>query len=160
MHRSWTKDRRGVEGFFEEILAFIVVVIAVGAFITSAYSSFLAHERQNALSSLSDDCYTFSRALRSFDPIVERGVVFQEPLPGRLDSQKLDGLNMSVLRNGLGTPHHLNLSFTDRVLGTVWVLGDKPPAGPVQRAVVTAPVLISWPDGRRDPGSIEVVMWD
>jgi hypothetical protein len=160
MHRSLRDDRRGIEGFFEEILAFVVVVIAVGAFITSAYSSYLAYERQNALGNLDDDCHRFCRAFRSFDPVVEKGVIFQEPLAGRLDSQKLDGLNLSVLRAGLNTPHHLNLTVTDRVTMAEWMLGERPPAEAVSRADVTSPVLITGPDGRHDPGSIEVVMWE
>jgi hypothetical protein len=160
MHRSLSGDQRGVEGFFEEILAFVVVVIAVGAFITSAYSSYLAYERQNALGTLNDDCYRFCRAFRGFDPVVEKGVVFQEPHSGRLDGQKLDALNLSVLRAGLNTPHHLNLTVTDRVTGTRWTLGERPPAAPVARAAVSSPVLITGPDGRRDPGSVEVVMWE
>jgi hypothetical protein len=157
--RPLRNDRRGIEGFFEEILALIVVVIAVGAFITSAYSSYLAYERQNALGTLHDDCFRFCRALRSFDPIVEKGVIFQESCAGWLDREKLDALNISVLRAGLSTPHHFNVSVTDRVTGEEWTLGERPPAGSVQKAIVTSAILISGPDGRRHPGSLEVMMW-
>ena len=153
-------DRRGVEGFSEEIVAFVVVVIAVGAFITSAYTSYLSFERQQAASALGDDCYGFCRALRGHDAVMERGVIFQEPLPGRLDSRKLDALNMSVLQDGLNIRHHLNLTITDRASQMQWRLGEKPPAGNVGKSVVRMPVLIGWPDGSRNPGSIEAVMWD
>jgi len=158
--RSLACDRRGVEGFFEEMAAFVVVVIAVGAFMTTAYTSYLSFERQEALASLGEDCASFCRAFRSFDAVVERGVIFQEPLPGRLDSQKLDRLDMSVLEGGLNIPHHLNLTIEDIANGTQWRLGERTPAGQVVKSAVSSPVLIGWPGGRQDPGRIRVVMWE
>jgi len=149
-----------VGGFFEEILAFIVVVISVAMFMTAAYSSYITYSQQNALDGLHEDCYRFSRAFRTYDAIVEKGVIFQEPHAGHLDAEKLDGLNMTVLKAGINCPHHFNITVKDRVIGRVWTLGDKPPSGGVSKAGISSVVLISGPGGRLNPGSLSVVMWE
>ena len=154
------RNRRGVGGFFEEIPAFIVVVIAVALFMTAAYSSYITYSQQSASDELFEDCYRFSRAFRSYDAIVEKGVIFQEPHAGHLDADKLDVLNTTDLSAGLNCPHHFNITVKDRIAGRAWTLGDRPPSGGVSKAGVSSAVLISEPDGRLNPGSVSVVMWE
>lgn len=146
-------------GFFEEIPAFLVIVMAVGMFITTAYSGYLNYSRGSEMDSLQEECYRFSRAIRTYDGIVEKGPIDQEPRAGHLDALKLDRLNQSLLKGDLNAPHHFNITVKDRVTGRSWAVGEIPPTG-TSRVVVSSAVLVVEPDGRKDPGGLAVVMWE
>lgn len=135
-----------------------MVVIAVAAFITTAYSSYLAYSRQSELGALQEDCYRFSRSVRGYEAILERPLLTQQPLSGHLDSSRLDRLNLSLLGGDLNSPHPYNLTVADRVTGQNWTFGPPVPAG-VTSAVVNSPVLVVREDGLRHPGNLKVVMW-
>lgn len=153
-------DRSGVGGFFEEIPAFLVIVIAVGMFITTTYSGYLTYARGSELDSLHEDCYRLSRAIRTYDGIVEKGRIDQEPHAGHLDALKLDRLDLSLLKQDLNAPHPFNITIKDRVTGRSWAAGESPPPATTTRAVISSAVLVVGPDGRKDPGSLTVVMWE
>jgi len=136
----------------------VVVVIAVAAFITTAYSSYLAYSRQSELGTLQEDCYRFSRSVRGYEAILERPLLTQQPLSGHLDQSRLDRLNRSLLERNLNSPHPYNLTIVDRVTGRNWSYGPAVPAG-VTSAAVNSPVLVVREDGLRDPGNLKVVMW-
>jgi hypothetical protein len=154
------RDRRGVGGFFEEIPAFIVVVISLAVFITTAYTSYNSYMRNQELGSLQDDCYRLCRAFRSYEPILERGLISQEPQTGHFYSDGLDRLTLEALKMNLSSPHPFSINITDRATGKSWVLGEKAPPGAPFKAGITSAVLIVGPDRGRNPGTLEVMMWE
>ena len=153
------RDRRAIGGFLEEICAFTVVVLAVALFLVTAYNTFCGVARDRELGALQDDCQRFARAFRSYDRVLETGAVSGEPQIGVLDGSKLDDLNLSVLERDLNSPHSFNVTIRDLATNQSWSFSRTPVSqGPVRACYVCA-VVTTTDEGRRDPGRLEVVVW-
>ncbi len=86
-----SKDNRGIAGFFEDIPALIVVVIAIGMFtviMVHAYAGYVA--QQNALR-MYEDCREFTQSIRTYDSLIYQS---QE---GMFDVQKMETLTNETL---------------------------------------------------------------
>lgn len=85
------KDNRGVAGFFEDIPALIIVVIAIGMFTVSAAHVYAGYVAQQNTLRMYDDCREFTQSIRTYDGLTYRS---QE---GMFDIQKIESLANETL---------------------------------------------------------------
>jgi len=153
-------NRRGVGGFFEEIPAFVVVVLSVSLFLVAAYTTYGRMGHDTELSSLQDDCQRLCRAFRGYEGVLEKGAISQEPMNGVFEAGKLDGLDYSTLQGALNVPHLYNLTVFDLLTGRNWSFGCALPAGAAMKVKVASAAVVADEKGSHDPARIEVVMWE
>ncbi|MBM4248061.1 MAG: hypothetical protein FJ149_01220 [Euryarchaeota archaeon] len=153
------RDNRAVGGFFEEIPAFVVVVLSVSLFMVAAGTTIGIMGDDGELSGLQDRSARLCRAFLSCEAVLERGALSQEPLAGRLDAGKLDRLNDTALRGELNSPHPYNLTVRDLSSGREWTFGRPVPDGAPLKASAASAAVVELDDGRRDPARVEVVVW-
>jgi hypothetical protein len=158
-HGILRRDRRGLGGFFEEIPAFVVVVISVSMFLATAYTTYGRMNDDRELSGLQDDSRSLCLSFRGLEAVLERGPVSHEPRSGVFEAGKLDALNSSGLHSALNAPHPYNLTLRDLVSGQNWSFGGPVPAGAPMKASAASAVVVADGNGRHDPARLEVVMW-
>jgi len=148
-----------VGGFFEEIPAFVVVVVAVSMFLVAAYTTYGRMGGDGELSALQDDCQRLCRAFRGLPAALDDGPGHEGAQNGVFSAGKLDGLNDSLLGSELNSPHHYNLTVRDLSSGRNWTFGSAIPAGAAMKAGVSSAAVVAAGNGRHDPARLEVVMW-
>jgi len=154
------RDHRAVGGFFEEIPAFVVVVLSVSMFLVAAYSTYGRMGDDGRLSSLQDDCQRLCRAFRGLPAALDDGQGLRGPANGIFSADKLDALNSSALRGELRSPNQYNLTVFDLSSGRNWSFGEAPPASASMRVKVSSAAVVAVEGGHRDPARLEVVMWE
>ncbi|MEM4728487.1 MAG: hypothetical protein QXH42_01825 [Thermoplasmata archaeon] len=155
--RRIARDRRGSEGFFEELPAFLVVVVGLAIFFVSIYRIGSSLGEEGELKRLEGDCERLYKAFRSWTPVLERGPISREPLTAHIDTVRLGALNDTSLRSGLHPAHNFNITVTDLRTGQVWGFGKPVPANTGVR--VSGPVVVVESSGEHNPGELTVVMW-
>jgi len=159
-HRgNLSHDRRGIGGFFEEIPAFVVIVISVSIFLVAAYDTYGRLGQDRELSSLQDDCQRLCRAFRCLGAVLEKAPGSMEPKSGVFEAGKLDALDYSTLQGALNSPHLYNLTVRDLSTGQNWSFGRALPMGASAKVKVSSAAVVAGESGRHDPARLEVVMW-
>ena len=158
--RTLKSDHRAVGGFFEEIPAFVVVVLAVSMFLVAAYNVYGRMGSDGCLSSMQDDCRRLGRAFRGLPEALEDGGGSRETVNGLFSAGKLDALNGTSLKGALNSPHPYNLTVRDLSSGQSWSFGEPLPAGAAMKVKVSSAAVVDDGAGHRDPARLEVVMWE
>jgi hypothetical protein len=154
------RDRRAIGGFFEEIPAFVVVVLSVSLFLVAAYTTLGRLGQDRELSSLQDECQRLCRAFRGYEAVLEKGQISMEPESGVFEAGKLDALDYSTLQGALNSPHLYNLTVRDLLTGQNWSFGCGLPAGAAMKVEVSSAAVVANGNGGHDPARIGVVMWE
>ena len=157
---EWHRDRRAVGGFFEEIPAFVVIVLSVSLFLVAAYTTYGRLGQDRELSSLQDECRRLCRAFRGYDAVLEKGQSSLEPNSGVFEAGKLDALDYSTLQGALNSPHLYNLTVRDLLTGQNWSFGCALASGAAMKVTVSSAAVVANGNGGHDPARIEVVMWE
>ncbi len=152
-------DRRATGGFFEEIPAFVVIVLSVSLFLVAACSTYGRMGQDRELSDLQDDCQRLCRAFRGYGAVLEKGQCSLEPRNGVFEAGKLDALDYSTLQGALNSPHLYNLTVRDLSTGQNWSFGRALPVGASAKVKVSSAAVVAGESGRHDPARLEVVMW-
>ncbi|MGQ9582447.1 MAG: hypothetical protein ACUVV6_02915 [Thermoplasmatota archaeon] len=156
--RALSGDMRALEGIFDELPAFLAVVLGLAVFFVSLYSVAAVFSEWRASAELGDECERLYIALRNWEPMLKLSSLSLEPIPGHLSASRLGSLNASAPGKELAIPNPYNITVRDLRTGEVWGFGEPAPAG-AATARVSGPVVIVTDGGRRDPGELSVVMW-
>ncbi len=91
-------DDKGVVGFYEDVPALLIVVVATVIFLASIYSAIGRHEQKTSISDFEREALEFADAVRSSPLLLHEGEV------GRFDATKIQGLESENLTRSLNYP--------------------------------------------------------
>jgi hypothetical protein len=125
-HRFW-RDRYAVEGFFSEIPALVVVIIALTAFMINAIGAYSLHTEAMDVEGKIDRADSIAGAFSSFDPILHNGKT------KRFWAPALDDLEEEDIEEHLNMPRTYRIIITEytgikdgcRVPGVSWLFGEQ-----------------------------------
>ncbi|MEW5760663.1 MAG: hypothetical protein AB1779_07840 [Candidatus Thermoplasmatota archaeon] len=150
-------NKSGVIGFFEEIPAFICVLIAVGIFFISSFASYSSYSSAQEYSLLSDECFKLMKALRGYEKFLEVGTYTGLPYIGRYNSTKLDNVAQNEIKKDISSEFEYAFRILDKENKKEWLFGEEK-KNVLLKVKMTTAILIS-DNGKLHIGSLSVTVW-
>jgi hypothetical protein len=151
---------KGAAGIFEDLPAFLVVLIALGIFIASIFFSTVNYIKTWEYNERYEECLELLEALKQYDGLLITGKATSQPMTGVYSIQKLNDMNSSVMRTDILSEHHYNISIVslkDKSLN--WKFGDELESEGTERTTMFTTIIIEVNQNELHTGHLRVTIW-
>jgi len=155
------KNRKGIAGVYEDIIALILVVLSLTIFFYTVGNVYNTYYESARNSRLTEQTSQLLGTVRSYDKLLGTGTYTGEPVEGRYSLIKLKTMTNDVVKSDIRPSSNCQYSVTivDKEDQTnSWIYGYEVPKNVVIRSMSTA-VVIMINDLEYHVGVLRVQMW-
>lgn len=150
----------GVAGFFEDLPSFIVILIALGVFISSLFYSSADYIRAAESIEEHESCRELLRGLRNYDKLLVTGSYSMKPVNGLYSLEKLNQMNTTTMKTDLRSKYEYNVSIADLANSSLgWSFGDEVPSDRINKLTMFTTTAIEIRDNEVHTARLKVTVW-
>ena len=145
---------------FEDLPSFLVMLVALGVFISSVFYSstlwFRAWEKDEKY----EACAELVEALEGYDGLLASGYSSGMPIEGLFSAEKLDAVDVQALKEDIGARYNFSVGIEDLGGGSLaWEFGDPLPQDRTEKVVLHSTVAVQLGPDEVHTARLKVTLW-